>query len=111
MSSFGDVIKQLRKEKRITQRDLAQQVGIDFTYLSKIENNATGFCPSEAKIISIAQALDTDANTLILLAKKVPVSIRDTIIEDDLASRFLRIVPKMTEEQRKRFNDYLNEVK
>ncbi len=33
---FGEKIKELRKAKNLGQRALAEQVGISFTYLSKI---------------------------------------------------------------------------
>ena len=110
MSDFGTMVKKLRKERRITQRDLAEKVGIDFTYLSKIENGVPGFSPSADKIIKIAQVLETDADELILLAKKVPETIRETIVGDDLAATFLRKVPHMTDEQRKKFKNDLDEV-
>lgn len=34
--TFGDVIKAKRKELKLTQRKLADRVGVDFTYISKI---------------------------------------------------------------------------
>jgi len=110
MSELGMKIKILRKEHRITQRDLAEKVGIDFTYLSKIENGVSGFCPSEEKIIKMAHVLEADADELILLARKVPETIRETIVSDDLAAAFLRKVPYMTDEQREKFKNDLDEV-
>ena len=38
--TFGEQIRQGRKEKGMTQRAFAQAVGNDFTYLSKIETGA-----------------------------------------------------------------------
>jgi len=35
---FGERLRELRKEQKISQRELATRVGVDFTYLSKIEN-------------------------------------------------------------------------
>jgi len=35
---FGQRLRELRREKRWTLRALADAVGVDFTYLSKIEN-------------------------------------------------------------------------
>ncbi len=39
METFGQKIKSLRKEKKITQSELVESVGVDFTYISKIEND------------------------------------------------------------------------
>ena len=33
--TFGEVIRAARKEKGYSQRELAKQIGLDFTYLSK----------------------------------------------------------------------------
>lgn len=110
MTDFGTTIKNLRKERQITQRDLAEKVGVDFTYISKIENDRLENPPSEKTIIEIAKVLEADADELILLAKKVPESIRDVIVDDDLATAFLRKVSQMSPEQRKKFKDFIDEV-
>ena len=110
MSDFGTTIKNLRKERQITQRDLAEKVKVDFTYISKMENNKLGNFPSIDTIVKLAEVLDANADELILLAKKVPDTMRETIVDDDLAASFLRKVPQMTAEQRKRVKDYLDEV-
>ncbi len=78
---FGDRIRQLRRNQGYTLRELASLVGINFTYLSKIETGS-GQPPSEETIRSLANALETDADELILLAKKLP---RD--FERDLLSK------------------------
>jgi len=110
MNNFGIVLKKLRKERKITQRDLAEKVGVDFSYISKIENGRFENSPSEKTIIEIAKALETDANELILLAKKVPEAIRETIVDDDLASAFLRKMPKLSPTQRKEIRELIDKV-
>jgi len=40
--TFGKRLRELRKAKGMTQMDLANEVGINFTYLSKLE---TGVVP------------------------------------------------------------------
>lgn len=39
MTTFGSRLKQARKSKRLTQNDVADQLGIDFTTVSKYEND------------------------------------------------------------------------
>src|SRR5205814_10266266 len=71
--TFGERIRQLRKAKNLHQNELAAKVGINFTYLSKIENDKleTGDFPSEDTIKKLAKALGADADELLLMAKKV----------------------------------------
>jgi len=69
--AFGEEIRELRKAQKMSQRELANRTGIDFTYLSKIENNRIE-PPSEDVIRRVAQALGEDADELIVLADKLP---------------------------------------
>jgi len=109
MINFGVTIKNLRRERKITQRSLAEKVGVDFTYISKIENERLENYPSIDIIIKIAQALGTDADELILLAKKVPDTIRETIVDNELAAAFLRKFPQMSPDKRKKIKEIINE--
>ena len=67
---FGSHIRDLRIKKRFSLRDFAEMVGIDFTYLSKIENGKVD-PPSEEKIKAMANKLDIDPEELLGLAGKV----------------------------------------
>ncbi len=69
--TFGQRLRELRKAKGLTQRELADIVGLNFTYLSKIENGAMQ-PPRGKTIAALANALDMDADELFGLAKKVP---------------------------------------
>lgn len=81
--TFGERIRQLRKAKNLNQSELAAKVGINFTYLSKIENDkvASSEFPSEETIKKLAKALVADADELLIMAKKVPDSIKKRVIE------------------------------
>ena len=109
MSDFGIELKKLRKERRITQRGLAEIVNVDFTYISKMENGQLKNFPSVETIVKIAEALDADADKLILLAKKVPENIRETIVDDDLAMALLRKMPSMTPEDKKKIRELIGD--
>ena len=89
--TFGKRLRQLRLAKNLTLRDVALQVGINFTYLSKIENGRLDFSdfPSERLICKLARALEGDADELLLMAKKVPFSIRRRVIQRPDAFRRL----------------------
>jgi HTH-type transcriptional regulator, competence development regulator len=68
MSTFGERIRELRKASGMTQREFAEQLEIDFTYVSKIENGRVDVPPSEQLITRIAELLGIDANDLLVLA-------------------------------------------
>ena len=70
--TFGEKIKQTRKEKGYSLRQLGKLVGIDFTYLSKIENNRADYSPKEEVIRSLASNLELNAEELIFLAGRIP---------------------------------------
>jgi len=88
---FGRRLRELRKQKNISQRELATQVGIDFTYLSKIEGGRLA-PPSEAVIQQLAQALEADENELINLAGKVPKDLKTVLEESPQAVELLRVL-------------------
>jgi transcriptional regulator with XRE-family HTH domain len=78
--SFGTRIRQLRKEHDLTLRELAEQVEIDFTYLSKIETGSAPV-PAEATIRRLAKALGADPEELVLLANKLPAAFEHDLLE------------------------------
>lgn len=109
MNMFGQKIKEARREKRITQRDLAKLISVDFTYISKIETGALE-PPSEVVISRIAKILELDPNELFLLAKKVPTEFKNSIIEEDTtANMFFRKYQYLTEEQKERIKNIIEE--
>ena len=102
MKTFGQIIKEARKEKRITQRDLAKSIDVDFTCALEP--------PSETVINRIAKILDIDANELFLLAKKVPTEFKDSIIKEDTTANILfRKYQYLTEDQKERIKNIIEE--
>ncbi len=80
---FGDRIRELRRSKKLGQRALAEIIGTNFTYISKIENHRLDFgdYPSEEMIHKLADALEVDEEQLLLLAEKVPSKIKQIIFK------------------------------
>lgn len=81
--TFGERVRQLRKEKGLTLRQLAAQVGVGFTYLSRVETGRMtyGDYPSDALIHKLADALDADEEALLLLAERIPERIRRRVLQ------------------------------
>ncbi|MDI3311933.1 MAG: helix-turn-helix transcriptional regulator [Thermoanaerobacterium sp.] len=59
---LGKKIKEKRLEKKITQRYLAEQIGISRNYLSDIENGR--YMPSVGVLFKLAYILELDLNSL-----------------------------------------------
>lgn len=70
--TFGTLILNARKAKGYSQRELAGLVQMDFTYLSKLENNRADYPPKEDVIRALALHLELDAEELICLAGRLP---------------------------------------
>lgn len=94
--TFGETIRRLRQERKLTQRTLAAELGIDFTYLSKLENDR-GERSSEKLVRALAERLDTDAEELLAKAGRVPEELGNLAQRDVTFARLLRRLPEMSE--------------
>ena len=68
---FGVAIRELRLKANLSLRELAARVGIDFTYLSKIENGILK-PPSEKVVLRLAEVFGAGSNKLLALAGRIP---------------------------------------
>lgn len=73
----------------MTLRALAGRAGVDFTYLSKIENEKPGFEPGADTLRALAAALDIDELELLEMADKAPPELAN-IAPHASGRRFLR---------------------
>ena len=81
--SFGKFLRRVRKRKGKSQRTLADEAGINFTYLSKVENDVPGFSSlSEPTLEKLADALDVDADEMITRAGKIPSDVKRMLVDD-----------------------------
>lgn len=100
MIKFGTKLKQLRIVAGVSQRKLAEAAGIDFTYVSKIENNVYA-SPSEETLIKMAELLQVEKDYLILLAGKIPSDLKEDLLAlpYEQFRRVLALVRKVKEER------------
>lgn len=61
--TFGDVLREARKQKGLSQEKLAFETGFDRTFISRMERGVTQ--PSLVSILTIAQALGISAADLV----------------------------------------------
>jgi transcriptional regulator with XRE-family HTH domain len=81
--SFGNYLRELREEcrkedRRFSVRQVAQRIGVQPSYLSKVERGEVA-PPSEATIIRLAQELGEDSDVLLALAGKVSLELQGII--------------------------------
>ena len=87
--TFGERLREIRKSRGLSQRELAEKVKLNFTYLSKIETSAM-VPPSEKTILALAKALDADSDELLALANKMPSDLAKRVDLDTI--KWLRSV-------------------
>lgn len=90
VTPFGEALRNLRREAGITQRDLAAKTGLDFTYVSKLENGRTS-PPAADTVVSIARALQVSPDNLLALSGKLSSDVRDAVATNPAAQEFLRV--------------------
>lgn len=81
--TFGERVRQLRHEKKLSLRKLAPLVSVGYAYLSRVETGNLNFgdYPSDALIHRLAEVLDGDEDELLLLAKRIPERIKKRILQ------------------------------
>lgn len=89
--TFGRRLRELRRAKDLSLRLLADLVGVDFTYLSKLENDRIP-PPSAKTIAALAEHLDGDADELAVLAEKIPADLVDVFRSNPAAIKLFRSI-------------------
>lgn len=77
---IGKKIKLLRQKKGIGIKPLAKKLDVNYTYLSKIENDKAN--PSKETIKRMATFFNINADELMILADKIPDDV-ERILKDN----------------------------
>ncbi len=96
--TFGTKIQRVRRERQLTQREVASRLKIDFTYLSKLENDR-GETPGEDTVRKLAKVLEIDEEELLASAGKLPPALRAKAQAAGEFARFLRRLPGASDKQ------------
>ena len=80
---FGERVKELRLQRKLTQQKVAEKVGVTVGYICKVEKERLQFgdYPSEKFIHKLADALQCDEDELLLLTDRVPPAIQMRVLE------------------------------
>src|SRR2546421_1687256 len=96
--SFGSLLRQHRHAAGLTQRELAEKAHLDFSYISKLENNRLP-PPAADTIVLLCAILEVPADDLLAFAGKLPSGIEENIGTSTSAQAFLREAQGLPEEQ------------
>lgn len=92
--TFGQTLRQLRQRADVTQRDLANRIGMDFSYISKLENDRMP-PPSADTIVAICRELNESPEQLLALGGKIPTDVEEAVATNASGQEFLREVQMM----------------
>lgn len=88
MGKFGKVLREKRRAAGFSQRQLADKAGVDFSYISKLENDRLA-SPAAETVHRLAKVLGCPAEELLAPARKMPVGVNDAMAKP-AALRFLQ---------------------
>lgn len=89
MERFGQILRELRTGVGLSIKRLGPELGVSYSYLSKLENNEVA--PSGELVGKVASYFDYDRDKLLIAAGKIPEEVL-RILQDhpDEAVEFLR---------------------
>jgi len=86
---FGKALRDNRRSAQLSQRELAEKSGLDFSYISKLENGRLP-PPAADTVVSLCKILKIAPETLLALTGKIPSDVQETISNSSAAQEFLR---------------------
>jgi transcriptional regulator with XRE-family HTH domain len=88
MSKFGIILREKRRGAGLSQRVLAEKAGVDFSYISKLENGRLP-APAAETVYRLAKCLGCPPEDLLAPAHKMPVGVGEALAKPE-ALRFLQ---------------------
>ena len=88
-NSFGSLLRKLRLKKGLSIKKLSSDLNINYTYISKLENNKS--VPSEDFVKKLSEVFGYDREELMIKAGKIPDDILNILRDNPKAAAdFLR---------------------
>lgn len=109
MFAIGCNLQEIRKSKKLTQLEMAEELNVSLTHYSKIEQGIDKM--SMDVIFKIMTVLDIDANTLLIYGKSgnenvsrvvAKISTLDTFDQDTVINGFEAMVDTMFDTEKRR---------
>jgi len=93
-TTFGQLLRDLRRSKEVSQRELAAKAGVDFSYISKLENDRLP-PPAADTVMRICEVLGVPPNELLAVAGIVPSEMKEMLTGKPAALQFVREAHRM----------------
>ena len=87
--SFGKILREKRRLAGLSRRRLAELAGLDFSYISKLENNRLA-APAAETVLKLAELLACSAEELLSAAGKLPGDVGQNLSSSVAAVQFAR---------------------
>lgn len=112
MQSFGTALRERRRAAGLSQRELAARAGLDFSYISKVENDRLP-PPAADTVVKLCHVLETAPEELLALTGKIPSQVQRTVSRSVAAQDFLREAQemKLSDEEWKRMANTLRRLR
>src|SRR5260370_12578668 len=78
-TTFGELLREKRRAAGLSQRLLADRAGVDFSYISKLENGRLP-APADDTVVRICKILGCPAEEFFTAAKKLPPELAEPLV-------------------------------
>ncbi len=109
-TTFGEMLRALRRQAGLSQRELAQRANLDFSYISKVENGRLP-PPAADTIVLLCSILGVSADDLLAATRKLPSDVEEKISSSATAQAFLREAQSLTDDQWQQLTQTLRQLK
>ena len=107
-SGLANLVKKVRLEKKLSQREFSRMLGMSNAYVAHLESGKIQ--PSVKTLRNISATLEVPYNRLALLAKYIDQSIFNQPVNADDSIR-IRAIADLTDEEWQSVLDYVNYVR
>ena len=104
----ANAVKDLRKIRNLSQRQLAGRMNVPRTYISKIENGKA--MPTLSSLDRLARALQVDISALLRDAPKRHQSEAEMLTADPFLAEIAKFAPHLTATQKSIFLNHVREM-
>jgi transcriptional regulator with XRE-family HTH domain len=108
--TFGAMLRGLRRQVGLSQRELAHRASLDFSYISKVENSRLP-PPAADTIVLLCSILGVSADDLLAATRKLPTDVEENISASATAQAFLREAQSLTDDQWQQLTQTLRQMK
>lgn len=111
MAQFGEILAELRQDRKMTQKELAQKMFVTVGTISNYENGV--HFPDVEKLIALADFFDVTTDYLLGRCKLnfSPDVFDEVIVEESTVGSLIRDVRSITPERKRALTLLLNDMK